>query len=81
MAGYGLGYNPPARIAQESTMLRFIPITKPGVPGFSYAVARTDTDETAARKNAAAQGLLAGETMRTGPNPQFWSFVDTVNRR
>jgi hypothetical protein len=34
-------------IAQESTMLKLIPITKPGVPGFSYALARTDADETA----------------------------------
>jgi hypothetical protein len=66
------------RIAQESTMLKFIPITKPGVPGFSFAVARTDADETAVRKNAAARGLLAGEAMPTEPNPQFWLFVDSV---
>jgi hypothetical protein len=40
-------------------MLKIIPITKPGVPGFSYALAMTDAAETAVRKNAAAQGLLA----------------------
>lgn len=61
-------------------MLRFIPISKPGAPGVSYAVARTDADETAVRKNAAAQGLLAGTAMPTGTNPQFWSFVDNVKR-
>ena len=53
-------------------MLRFIPITKPGVPGFSYAVARTDIDESAVRKNAAAQGLLAGEAMpKNGAEPSI----------
>ena len=57
-------------------MLKVIPITKAGVPGFSYALARTDADETAVRSNAAAQGLLAGAAMPTEPNPQFWSFVD-----
>jgi hypothetical protein len=62
-------------------MLKIIPITKPGVPGFSYAPARTDTDETAVRKNAAAQGLLAGEAMTTEQNPQFWAFVDLVKNR
>jgi hypothetical protein len=61
-------------------MLKLIPISKPGVPGVSYAVARTDVDEAAVRKNAAAQGLLAGIAMPTGTNPQFWSFIDTVNR-
>jgi hypothetical protein len=61
-------------------MLKIIPITKPGVPGFSYALAMTDAAETAVRKNAAAQDLLAGKAMPTGPNPQFWSFVDTAKR-
>jgi hypothetical protein len=69
------------RIAQERTMLKVIPITKPGAPGFSYALARTDADEMAVRKNAAAQELLAGKAMSTEPNLQFWSFVDSVKRR
>jgi hypothetical protein len=59
-------------------MLKLIPITKPGVPGFSYALARTDADEMAVRKNAAAQGLIAGAAMTTEQNPQFWLFVDLV---
>jgi hypothetical protein len=62
-------------------MLKIIPITKPGTPGLSYALARTDADELAVRKNAAAQGLLVGAAMATPPNPQFWSFVDSVRSR
>jgi len=60
--------------------LRLIPIAQPG-GGFSYELARTDAEENAARKKAAAHGLLAGEAMMTRPNPQFWSFVDTVKSR
>jgi hypothetical protein len=62
-------------------MLKVIPITKPGVLGFSWKIARTDAEEEALRKNAAAQGLLAGEAMPTTPNPQFWSFVESVKSR
>jgi hypothetical protein len=62
-------------------MLKIIPLTKPGVPGLSYTLARTDADEATARKNAAAQGLLVGEAMPTKQNPQFWSFIHTVKSR
>jgi hypothetical protein len=62
-------------------MLKLIPISKPGVSGVSYAVVRTDVDEMTVRKNAAAQGFLSGIATQTGTNPQFWSFIETVNRR
>jgi hypothetical protein len=62
-------------------MLKVIPITKPGVTGMSHAIARTDADEAAVRKNAATQGLLAGKAMPTRPNPQFWQFVDYLKNR
>jgi hypothetical protein len=47
-----------------SHALRVIPISKPGVTGFSYAVVNTNDQEAAVRKNAASQGLLAGTPMR-----------------
>lgn len=61
-----------------SHALRVIPITKPGVTGFSYAVVNTDDEEVAVRKNAVSQGLFAGTAMRSQPNPEFWSFIDYV---
>jgi hypothetical protein len=62
-------------------MLKIIPISKPGTVGFSYALARTDADEAAVRKNAAGQGLLVGKAMPIKPDGQFWKFVDIIKHR
>jgi hypothetical protein len=48
--------------------LRAIPISTPGVAGFSFAFARTDEEERAAREKADALGLLHGHCM-TFPRP------------
>jgi hypothetical protein len=60
--------------------LRVIPITKPG-GGFSFACARTDAEETAARENARALGLHSGVTMPIEPDPGIWSVIDYLKRR
>jgi hypothetical protein len=74
------GYQLP-ELLKRAAMLKVIPITEPGVAGFSYAIAKTDADETVVRTNAATQGLLAGKAMPTQPNPQFWSFIDHLKGR
>ena len=51
----------------KSPVLRFIPITRPGVVGFNFKHARTDAQEAAVRKKAAERGLLAGRAIRTLP--------------
>lgn len=68
-------------LLEESTMLEIVPISKPGTAGFSYALAINDAVETTVRKQAAAQGLLAGTPMPIEPGSQFWSFVDIAKRR
>jgi len=60
--------------------LRVIPVTKPG-GGFSFACARTDAEETAAREKAEALGLRAGATMPIEPDPGIWSVIDYLKRR
>jgi hypothetical protein len=64
----------------DTDFLRVVPISKPSVAGFSFALARSDTEEAKVRENAASQNLLAGKQMRLGPNPQFWSFVDHLKK-
>lgn len=62
-------------------VLRIIPITKPGISGCSFAVARNDEEEAAVRTKARTQGCIAGPAMQPQPNPDFWKMVDHINNR
>jgi hypothetical protein len=67
---------PPASVG-----LRVIPIAKPGGAGFSFAVAPTDEVEETVRKNAAAQGLLAGAAIPIKPDPTIWKVIDYLKAK
>jgi hypothetical protein len=60
--------------------LRVIPIVKPGV-GYSFALARSGAEETAARNKADALGLRSGSTMQISPGPEVWALIDYLKRR
>ena len=61
-------------------MLRVIPIVKPGSTAFTFALARTDADEAAARQRAAAEGLVAGAAKEIEPDPTIWSAIESIKR-
>lgn len=61
-------------------MLRVIPVIKPGTTVFTFALARDDDAETAARQKAAANGLIAGPAKEIEPDPAMWSLLDSIKR-
>gem|GEM_PF-5853255 len=61
-------------------MLRVIPVVKPGSTAFTFALARDDEAETAARQKAAANELIAGPAKEVEPDPAMWSLLDYIKR-
>jgi hypothetical protein len=65
---------------RDSNVLRVIPVIKPGSTAFTFALARNDDDETAARQKAAANGLIAGVAKELEPDPTIWGLIDSIKR-
>jgi hypothetical protein len=59
-------------------VLRVIPVIKPGSTAFTFALARNDDDETAARQKAAADRLVAGAAKEVEPDPTIWGLIDSI---